>query len=366
MQRWILALLLVLTFSIRSYGYPEMVRHGYANCTACHVSPNGGGILTPYGRSLSQELLSTWGAKNESDFMYGFVKLPEWLNLGGDIRSLQQWQKNDSFEQAMFIFMQADLEAAATVSKFQAVATVGPQSNKTFNHAGGAIISRRHYLAYHPTDQITIRGGKFMAAYGINTAEHVIATKRNLNWDEGSETYNIEASYLGDHFDAYATVLMGRPEASYLNLEKGVSLRSSYLLKETSKIGASYFYGSSDLANRHVFGPYGILGITPHFFVLAEFDFQYRLAFGAPNSWGFVNYVRADYEFIKGLHGYLTHELTKLNWNRPDQTTQTFGIGMQFFPRPHIEVQSALQKSRDMSRSSNFATIAWVMLHYYL
>ena len=75
MQRWILALILVLTFSLRSYGYPEMVRHGYANCTACHVSPNGGGILTPYGRSLSQELLSTWGAKNESDFMYGFMKL---------------------------------------------------------------------------------------------------------------------------------------------------------------------------------------------------------------------------------------------------------------------------------------------------
>src|SRR6266850_1668051 len=33
----------------------------YARCTACHYSPTGGGLLTPYGRSLTREELSTLG-----------------------------------------------------------------------------------------------------------------------------------------------------------------------------------------------------------------------------------------------------------------------------------------------------------------
>ena len=29
-----------------AWAYPEMVRHNYPNCTSCHVSPSGGGVLT--------------------------------------------------------------------------------------------------------------------------------------------------------------------------------------------------------------------------------------------------------------------------------------------------------------------------------
>ena len=34
----------------------------YTRCTACHYSPTGGGLLTPYGRLLSHRELSTSGA----------------------------------------------------------------------------------------------------------------------------------------------------------------------------------------------------------------------------------------------------------------------------------------------------------------
>src|SRR3712207_1089498 len=32
--------------------YPNMIRLGYATCAACHLSPQGGGVLTPYGRGI--------------------------------------------------------------------------------------------------------------------------------------------------------------------------------------------------------------------------------------------------------------------------------------------------------------------------
>ncbi|MFM8315618.1 MAG: hypothetical protein ACKOA8_15160, partial [Deltaproteobacteria bacterium] len=53
--------------------YPEFIRHGYMNCTSCHVSPTGGGALTEYGRSLSDEVLSRWSRPGESGFLYGLL-----------------------------------------------------------------------------------------------------------------------------------------------------------------------------------------------------------------------------------------------------------------------------------------------------
>ena len=38
----------------------------YTRCTACHYSPTGGGLLTPYGRLLSHRELSTTGATGEA------------------------------------------------------------------------------------------------------------------------------------------------------------------------------------------------------------------------------------------------------------------------------------------------------------
>ena len=31
---------------------PTMIRLGYSDCAACHLSPQGGGLLTPYGKGV--------------------------------------------------------------------------------------------------------------------------------------------------------------------------------------------------------------------------------------------------------------------------------------------------------------------------
>ncbi|MFM8314271.1 MAG: hypothetical protein ACKOA8_08310, partial [Deltaproteobacteria bacterium] len=100
------------------FPFPEMIRHGYSNCITCHVSPNGGGLVTPYGRALSQEVLSTWHRENESDFLWGLVPYPEWLNLGGDFRYVQTHLDTPDTKTGRFIVMQADIEAAASLGKF--------------------------------------------------------------------------------------------------------------------------------------------------------------------------------------------------------------------------------------------------------
>src|ERR1700691_2076887 len=43
-----------------AFAMPSMIRLGYTNCAVCHISPQGGGLLTPYGHGvdLAQSLFS--------------------------------------------------------------------------------------------------------------------------------------------------------------------------------------------------------------------------------------------------------------------------------------------------------------------
>ena len=364
-----LAFLLALSLGLipkLSFSYPEMVRHGYANCIACHVGPNGGGLLTPYGRQLSQEVLSKWATPDESAFAYGGMKFPDWLNIGGDLRGVQTFLNNPKVQQGQFILMQADVEAAVQIERWQIVGALGRQEPTTLNPAGGALMSRRHYVNYRPTDQLSFRAGRFQTAFGINTPDHILVTKRGLRWDEGSETYNIEGAWLGEEIDTFVTASFGRPDAPKLGLDTGVAVRSGVLLGERFKTGISYFYGSNDSGKRHLIGPYGILGITPRFFVLVEIDFQNLLLASTESRWGAVDYLRFDYEVFRGGHLFLTQELARLDFNNPGNRTEAYGAGFQFFPRPHFELIASFQKSRVLSVSTEFSDYGWFLVHYYL
>ncbi len=82
-------------------GEPLALAKQYARCSTCHYSPTGGGLLTPYGRALSQELstvaahggtssppaATTTSVTGEPAFLWGALgdRLGP-LNLGVDIR----------------------------------------------------------------------------------------------------------------------------------------------------------------------------------------------------------------------------------------------------------------------------------------
>lgn len=109
-----------------------------------------------------------------------------------------------------------------------------------------------------------------------------------------------------------------------------------------------------------------MLGITPRFFVLAEIDFQNSLPDSAATKWGLVSYLRVNYEFMKGFHGYFTQEITQTDFNDSLRAVRSYGIGAQVFPRPHIELNGMFLKQRIGDSSRSFDDFAWLMLHYYL
>src|SRR4029453_16918540 len=62
MMRALLCLLATTVLASPAWAEPTFLAKQYTRCTACHYSPTGGGLLTPYGRLLSHRELSTTGA----------------------------------------------------------------------------------------------------------------------------------------------------------------------------------------------------------------------------------------------------------------------------------------------------------------
>jgi hypothetical protein len=364
-----IALVLSCTlFSQLAFCFPEMVRHGYVNCITCHVSPTGGGTLTLYGRELSREVLSTFGTEKESKALFGTVEFPSWILMGGDVRYLQFYQNTATIRQAGFIPMQIDAEAAVSYNQITVDATVGPQESPQTQPDKGTFFSRRHFVNYKATEQISVRGGKFFPAFGINLPDHIPVTKRGLGWDENGETYNLELAYLGDQINIYGTGIFGRPDAVILNRETGGSLTLGTSFLDKYKAGVSYFHGTNNVATRDVAGPWGILGLSPHCFILSEFDFQHYFP-QAPSSsvqWGLADYQKFDYEFIQGVHAFITQEYSQLDFQNALSITRIYGAGLQFFPRPHFEFQAVWEKQQMIAMSSDYNDFAWLLFHFYL
>ena len=347
-----------------AHSYPEMVRNGYSNCTVCHVSPNGGGVLTEYGRELSRELLSTWRDNSENSkehqFAYGVVTVADWLKMGGDVRSVYAFQDDQYRTNGKTILMQADLEAAATYNRFTLDATFGYRDSRGSSQFADMSQSRRHYLMYTVSDTWSIRAGRFLSSYGINTPDHVSVTKRSLGLGQGFESYNLEASYIAEKLNVYLTGDFGRPDDSTLDRDTGAMAQVSYLFGERYKAGVNFYSGKNSVRARNMFGVFGLLGLSQKWVLLTEADFQYASVSGAATT------QKLSYEAFSGGWVFLSQEYLKLNFDDDLTKVNVYGLGVQLFPRVHFEFNLTWNWKRDYSYSDQYFSYAWLMTHFYL
>ncbi len=79
-----LTMLVIVLIAGTAHAYPQFqLSQGAERCSACHLSPAGGGLLNAYGRNEAGETLSRGG---DGRFLYGAWEPPAWLQLGADVR----------------------------------------------------------------------------------------------------------------------------------------------------------------------------------------------------------------------------------------------------------------------------------------
>lgn len=366
----ILLFLISLSLPIASWAFPENVRHGYFTCIACHVSPSGGGVLTPYGRSLSAELMSTWGTAKTSGFLFtdneDENKNPPWWRSNIFLRGVQTRRNSPAVEKAQFIPMQADLEAGVDIDTLAVIGSVGfrakdSSQSKELNQ----FFSRKHYGLYRVNDNWTARAGKFMFSFGLNGPDHVTATRRGLGWDQGSESYNLETSYNGEKSTTILSLLSDAPAEGSIVKDKGFAINQAFFLGGDSKVGFSGFVGGQALYDRSVLGPYWIWSLTKDVYLDSEIFYQQKkIKATALSQNGYATFHRLGYEVTKGLNVFAQFDRSFLDTSDESSKYDSYGPGVQWLPYPHFEVMSYLGKEKAYGQGAT--DFWWLMLNVYL
>lgn len=191
---------------------------GSDRCVQCHVAPAGGGALTAWGRSETSDTLARGG---DGAFLHGLVSLPDWLDLGGDVRLatlVNDTGTSDGAELAAFP-MQAELFAHVVAGDIHGIASVGmlgavrgaPSAMTGISEPVTLpwLVSREHYLMWRPGDEgAYVRVGKFFAPFGLRVPDHTTYVRRYLGYNLLEEPYAVSAGYLALPWELHATVFV--------------------------------------------------------------------------------------------------------------------------------------------------------------
>jgi hypothetical protein len=225
-----IAFLSVLALAVggwRADAEPIFLSRQYTRCTNCHYSPTGGGLLTPYGRSLSREELSTFGASRasgalgrEQDFLFGALgKGLGPVSVGLDLRPSHLSIDSTGYSSSRDFLMNAAVAAALQYRKWTFYGQVGrqPRGDET------RVTSFEHWVMYQSDRGLGFRVGRFLPAYGVRLADHTTFTRATRGFDNDDQIYGAEMSYKATATWCSWPPVPGGPSLSWPTTSKALS-----------------------------------------------------------------------------------------------------------------------------------------------
>lgn len=358
---------LVFFLSQMVCAFPEMIRHHYVNCSACHVNTAGGGVLNAYGRTISYEVLSTWGSEKEARAFYTIdpEKVGTWLNVGGDVRGLQVHEETKMLKRGRYFWMQGNIDIAATLEKATAYLSVGQVNTESQSIRW---ISPRYSVAYQMTDEVSVRGGRYVPLFGINLPQHQFLIKQNLVIGPGTDRDAFDLQYNGEKFNLMLGYSKSLQQSAVRGEEKALHVQAQTTVQDSHKLGLSYWNGDADSYKKQMIGLHGVLGWSEKFYTLAEVDHIAKTAkSNSVETKSLYQLLKLGYELKKGFHLQMVEE-----WGRPDTSAgvenQSAGAGFIWYPRPHFEIEGLWSRRRTLgasNQSDSFEDFAYLLTHFY-
>jgi hypothetical protein len=363
-----LAVLLVLP-ALPAAAEPMFLSRQYARCANCHFSPTGGGMLTPYGRSLSREELSTTGKSapgqttgREHEFLFGLLgsKLGS-LSLGVNLRPSHLRFEFEGDSSSRDLLMNADLTAAWRRGGFTAYAELGRQP-----FAGDTrVTSFEHWIAYQAGKGFGVRAGRFLPAYGVRFADHSSFNRAPLGFGTADQLYALELSHTTDHHLLQVTLSPGRADALVDNDGSAAfttAVRAQFDLGSRAALVASGLYqAASDVEREN--GLAGVaLGFAPASRLTIWGQADLRLREGTSAAYTLTSEVA--FEVYTGIWLKLVPQFRTENGDSSAGTFR-FGAGLDLLPRTHWNVNLGYYRDRDRLSDRTFETLL-AQLHLYL
>jgi hypothetical protein len=359
--------------ALRAGAEPIFLSRQYTRCTTCHYSPTGGGLLTPYGRSLSGHEVSTTSGHEQSPQQQGPGKEESFLwgalghtlgtvNLGLDFRPAYLGFDVGGQTASTTMLMTADLLAAWRAAGWTVYGEIGRQPLTPSK------IDSYEYWVGHETDSgYGFRVGRFLPAYGVRLADHTALTRLGLGFDAYDQVYGLELSRSTEHRLLQLSLGPGRADSVLhddgrraftatgrfqMDLGPRTALVLSGLFRDTARSAPQN--GAAGVA----------FGIAPtrHVSVWSEADAQFQKGVGGTP--GFVLLNETGFEVYRGVWLKVSPQLRTLPG---DSSSGVFRMLFEanLLPRTHWNVDVSYY--RDKGRASSLVTKTFLaQLHLYL
>lgn len=368
----ILALFLFTLITNSSFGFVENVTKGYPNCMACHVSATGGGLLNDYGRSLSKDMMSTLSLyKGFEKPFYGAVENSENIKVGGQYRTLQTWGENNQVKVKQQFTMQNNVEFGVKYAEAFLIGTLGTKEGPDNSPNKREFLSERHYIQWETAPDSRLRVGKFRQHFGINQPNHTRFTKASVGFGSYSETYNLDFTKFYEWGEMNISTSLGNmwTNKNLHSGQKNVAFNFTHYLGGNSRVGFSVLKGESDQYTRDLGSLNAIFPISKNVIGRSEIvyeDKQNKTASGRGES---INALYGDHQYSyklhKGIMPYFVFEHSQSNLSDNETLILSPGLGVQFLPIPHVELQAEFQRRSRESQPDNPETRIFAMLHLY-
>ncbi len=366
---------------------PMFLAKQYTRCTACHYSPTGGGLLTPYGRLLSHRELSTTGASatapaagaeddphGEQAFLYGALgDALGPLHLGLEVRPAYLRIGFPGGSTDMNMLMNLDLIGAIQKNHWTAYASAGREPANSAVRNGrvqpdAAFISYEHWLSYQSDGGFGIKAGRFLPAYGINFADHTAYSRIYLDLDRNDQVYGVEVSDTMGPSLLQVMVSPGKAEAIlHDTARRGFSTAGRWqydLTPRTTVVGSGFYHAKTDL-DPHSGAAGGALGFAPtsHVTVWTEVDASLQTAVRGGTRWIGVN--ETSFEVYRGLWLKFSPQLITAGPEQGFSQLRRLVFEADLLPRTHWNVDLSYYHDHDHTHEVDTSTFL-AQLHLYL
>jgi hypothetical protein len=349
---------------------PIFLSRQYTRCTNCHYSPTGGGLLTPYGRSLSREELSTFGASHgaaspsrEQDFLFGALgKGLGPVSVGIELMPAHLSVDAPGYSSSRDFLMNAALTAALQYRKWTFYGQVGrqPRGDET------RVTSFEHWVLYQSDKGVGVRVGRFLPAYGVHLADHTATTRATLGFDNEDQIYGAELSYKSDRQLVQVAAGPGRAESLVSDQEQGSFTATGRwqfdLRPRTVLVASGVFRDATDLEPRS--GATGLaLGYAPGSRVTLWTEADVRFREGSAGEPSYSLLALAACEVFRGVWLELSPQLLT-QFGDASLGVFRINVGLNLLPRTHWNVVVSFYNDRDRASGISAQTFL-AQLHFY-
>jgi hypothetical protein len=344
---------------------PMFLARQYTRCTTCHYSPAGGGLLTPYGRSLTPELSATGerrGEPGEERFLWGLLgdRLKP-VDLGIDLRPSHRRASTDGLTTAESSLATADLLAAVRTGRFTFYGKVGriPAAAPE-----GARVASHEYWAGYDNGRVGLRLGRFLPAYGVHVADHTTLTRSALGLDADDQVMALELSHRTRKHWLQVSVGPGFADSVFRDDGRRSFTATARLQLDLTPRTVLAFSGlhrsASHLASRNDL--LGVaLGLAPvrRLSIWTEADLEH-----APEGTGYTLFHETGFEVHRGVWLKLSPQL-RLEPGRSEAGTFRLSAELDVLPRTHWNPSVTFYRDLDRETRETTRTIL-LQLHLYL